>query len=270
MSEEQAAAAQIDPLDAFVQESIDQDSQQVSEANQTAESAPVQDAKPETPETTEAEKPAEDGFQKRINKVTADKYAQERRANDLQARIDKLEAAQAKPELSAPTLGDADIDYDEDKLSQAQVAYQIQEGVKSELERTQRHNEQAIQQAKAQEVANSYTERVTTFNKPDFDDKANAIPELPTGVAQAVMQLENGPEVIYHLGQHLDTADSIAKMSPIMAMMEIGKLTAKLSAKPEFKQSAAPDPIEPLSSGSAMKSEIGDEMSINDWMKKYN
>lgn len=267
MSEEQATAAQIDPLDAFVQESIDQDSKQVSEANQSTESAPVQDAKPEA---TEAEKPNEDGFQKRINKVTADKYAANRRADNLQVRVDKLEAAQAKPELSAPTLEDASIDFDEDKLNKAQVAYQIQEGVKSELERSQRQNEQASQQAAAQEIANSFSERVKTFAKDDFADKAGAIPELPAGVADAVMQLENGPEVIYHLGQHLDKADGIAKMSPIMAMMEIGKLTAKLSAKPEFKQSAAPDPIEPLSSGSAMKSEIGDEMSINDWMTKYN
>jgi hypothetical protein len=43
----------------------------------------------------------------------------------------------------------------------------------------------------------------------------------------------------------------------------------KLSAKPVVKSSAAPEPIETLSSGSALSSNIGDEMSTADWFSKY-
>jgi hypothetical protein len=58
-------------------------------------------------------------------------------------------------------------------------------------------------------------------------------------------------------------------MSPAMAMMELGKLSVKLSAKPVVKPSAAPEPIETLSSGSALSSNIGDEMSTADWFSQF-
>ena len=122
------------------------------------------------------------------------------------------------------------------------------------------------EQVKAQE---SFNERVTALDKEDYADKANAIPDLPDGVAAAIMSLDNGPEMVYHLGEHLDKADALASMTPMAAMMELGKISSQMSAKPEIKTSAAPDPIEPVKAGSALNSEVGDNMPMDEWMAKY-
>lgn len=264
-------AAQVDPLDAFVQEAIDQDSVEVATENQTTESAPVENA--QEPESTEAEKPPEDGFQKRINKVTADKYAEikraeaaNKRADDLQARLDTIEAN--KPTLEKPTL--EQHDYDEDAFNSANVNYQVQEQVKVHLESQKAQQQQANQQAEAQRVTDSFNDQISALGKDDFASKVSAIPVLPEGVAAAMMQEPNGAELAYHLSNHLDIADNLANMSPANALMELGRISAKMSTKPTIKQSAAPDPIEPVSAGSSLSSSIDDDMSIKDWMKAYN
>ena len=259
-------AAQVDPIDAFVNEAIDQDSKQNETENQTTESAPVEDAIKEEPATTEAEKPKEDGFQKRIDKVTADKYAEKRRADDLQKKIDELEAA-TKETLKKPKL--EDHDYDEDAFDKANLQYEIDQGVQETLAKQSADAKAEQQKAESEKVLTTFNERANALGKSDFDEKANAIPILPQGVADAIMQSEDGAEMVYHLGSNPEEAEALANMSPAMAIMQLGKLSTKLSAKPEIKPSAAPEPIDPLKSGSALSSDIGDEMSMDEWMKKY-
>lgn len=261
-------AAQADPLDAFVQEAIDQDSGQSEAETPIVESAPTEEEVKQ--EVTEVVKPTEDGnqdgFQKRINKVTAGKYAAERERDALQAKLDALNKAPVSEPTKAPTLEDSDIDYDEDKLRQAQVSYQVQQEL---TKHTQTQSKEA-QQVKDNQAAIEFNGRIQALGKEDFSEKANAIPDLPVGVADALMQSENGAELIYHLGSHLDKADALSQMTPAAAMMELGRLSVDINKQPEIKTSAAPEPIEPIKSGSALSSDVGDDMSISDWMAKYN
>lgn len=276
MSDEKKAA--LDPLDAFVQEAIDQDSEGTKKEAQTTESAPVEDAK-ET-ETIEAAEPKkegneqpEDGFQKRINKVTADKHEERRKREasdklngELQKKLDDIKAN--KPTLEKPTL--EDHNYDEDAFNKATVSFEVQEQVKAELATQKTKQNQIDQDSAAQKALDKFNERADALKKDDFNAKANAIPELPEGVASAIMSLDNGAEMVYHLGTHLDKADSLANMSPMAAMVEVGRISAQMSVKPEIQTSAAPDPIEPVTAGSALSDQIDDEMSIDAWMAKYN
>ena len=266
MTTENTQAAQVDPLDAFVQEAIDQDSGQAPAESQTTESAPVVDAKPET---TEAEKPKEDGFQKRIDKVTADKYTEKRRADELQKRVDAFEASKTEETLQKPKLDDPSIDYDEEAFDKANRQYDIDQGVKDVLAKQSADAKAEQQQTAIEKVQSDYNNRVSALGKADFKEKQDAIPNLPAGVADALMQSEDGAEMIYHLGSNPEKAEALANMSPAMAIMELGKLSAQLSIKPETKTSAAPDPITPLSSGSALSSNIDDDMPMDEWMKKY-
>lgn len=213
---------------------LDQD--QVSEAESNPESAPQE------------EKPKEDGFQKRINKVTADKHAEKRRADELQRKIDELENKAANKPSKAPTL--EDFDYDEEAYGAANIAHLVDQAVKVQADKAAKQAEDL----KFQEAQNTFEERVSSFNKDNFHEVANAIPQLPPGVANALTQAENGPELIYHLGEHLDQADKIANMSTEAAMMEIGRISANLSAPKQTKLSTAPEPIETLNSGGAISS----------------
>ena len=196
------------------------------------------------------EAPKEDGFQKRINKVTADKYAEKRRADELQRQLDEVKA---KPkEVGAPPKLE-DFDHDEEAFNRADIKHQVAEAVKAEraLITTEAN------QATAAEAQRTFNERVVAMDKPDFADVANAVPQLPLGVADALVQSENGAELIYHLGTHLDMADKLASMTPSQAIMELGRISANMSTKQDIKLSAAPEPIEPLNSGGSISADRG-------------
>ena len=261
MSNNENPAAQVDPLDAFVQEAIDQAPAQEQASEPLVESAPAEEVPAE--ETAVSEKPASDGFQTRINKVTAAKYTAIRERDALQAKLDALNNTPSNEQAKAPTL--EEHEYDEAAFNKASISHQVQQ----ELAKQSATSEQAAVQVKAQQTQAEFSERIAKLGKEDFSEKASSIPNLPTGVADALMSMDNGAELIYHLGSHLDQADTLSSMSPMAAMAEIGRISVGMNKKTEIKPSAAPEPIEPVKAGSALSSEIGDEMSMNDWMAKF-
>ena len=205
-----------EPQDNFVIDGGEEPQEQNVEAAPNTESATVEEESP----SVEVKEPT-DNFQSRINKVTADKYAEKRRADDLQAKLDAYNNA-PKAEIKKPTL--EDHDYDDDANNAIQAAFD---------------------------------ERVVKLGKQDFIEKMGSVPILPKGVADALVELDNGPELIYHLGTHLDLADSLVSMTPAAAMMEIGKMSVNMSATKQVKTSAAPEPIQTLRAGSAISKERG-------------
>ncbi len=235
--------------EAALNEDVDQSTDIDLGQDQNQEQENVEVKQPESATGAE-EAPKEDGFQKRINKVTADKYAEKRRADELQRKIDEMQAA-PKQTSKAPTL--EEFDHDEEAFNQASIKHQVAEAVKAERQALQTE----AQQVTAAEAQRAFNERIVAMNKPDFADVANAVPQLPVGVADALVQSENGAELIYHLGTHLDLADKLSSMTPQAAMMELGKISVNMSAKQDVKTSAAPDPIEPLNSGGSISKERG-------------
>ncbi len=211
--------------------------------SEQTESAPVE----------QAESPAEltERAQARFNKITAEKFTEKRRADELQRKLDEATANPLTPASKAPTL--EDHDFDEAAFSAATIKHQVAEAVKEQTETSR----QAAAKVSAEQSQAAFNERIVALNKPDFADVANAIPQLPNGVADALVQSENGAELIYHLGTHLDAADKLANMSPQQAMMELGRISVGMTAKPEVKTSAAPDPIAPLNSGGSLSQERG-------------
>lgn len=203
--------------------------------------------------TVDAEaQPKEDGFQKRINKVTADKYTEKRRADALQAEVDKLKAVQVPTTTSnAPKL--EDFDYDQEKFNNALIDHRVNTAIaKNDAKRTQDSID-----TRAQESSKTYNTLVSEFGKDDFHEVANKIPELDPGLIAELISTKEGVAMIYHLGEHLDIADNISNMSPMAAMAELGRISANMSAQPTIKPSAAPDPIEPLNSGGSISKERG-------------
>lgn len=256
MLEENEAA--LEPSDTFIIDGGDQTSEETESETQITESAPVEDAKAEDDLLVKDDDP--DGVKKRIGKITADKYAEQRRADELQKKIDAYEANNKKEVLKKPTLNDPDIDYDEDALESATRKYEIAMGVQEELAKQSEQAKVDQQEAESKKVLTDFNERVSALGKSDFNDVAASIPKLPLGVADAIMQKELGAEMVYHLGTNPEQAHSLANMSPAMALIEIGIISAQLSIKPEapkVKTSAAPDPIQPLKSGGSLNKERG-------------
>ena len=222
---------------------------------------PIVDSAP-TVEEAQAEPVKKDGVQKRFDKLTADKYAEKRRADELAKRVQELEAS--KPPAATPSL--EDFDFDEDAHRAALIKQEVQAAISGQ---TQAQRDADVLAAR-EVAAAKFSEGISSLNKEDFDAVASSVPLLPEGVADALMQSDNGAEVIYHLGSNLDVADRIAGMSPLAAMAEIGRISASMATQPVVKPSAAPAPIAPLKTGSSLSTDVGDDMPISEWMQKYN
>jgi len=247
MSEELAAQAESEVID---DPRLDTPEVETETEAKTSESAPEE--KPET---------HEDGVQKRINKITADKYAEKRRADELQRKLDEM-TEQPKPVdlKAAPKL--EDFDFDQDAYNTALIDHKVEQRVSEAVKAVASTQSDSVIAAEAKEAQKGFNDRIVAMAKTDFDVVANNVPLLPEGVADALVRSENGAELIYHLGNHLDLADKIANMSPQAAMMELGRISVTMSAQPDVKLSAAPDPIEPLNSGGSVSQQRGPKGAI--------
>ena len=222
------------------------------------------------PEATEesaplagTEEPVVDNTQKRINKITAEKYAEKRKAEDLQRRYDELAAKQKPAETKAPTL--EDYDYDDAAFNAASISYQVKQGVESESQRLQQLGVATQQEAANQQRAQAFDAQVAevTLSHPDYQERIKTLPEFKQETLDAIMSSDKGAEIALALSEQLDLADEIASASPMVAAMKLGELSARLNMKPEIKTSAAPSPIEPLSSGGSLSKDMS-EMTMEE------
>lgn len=133
------------------------------------------------------------------------------------------------------------------------------------------------QQQKSQQTQESYNVNVSTFatenniTKEAFDVMAGSIPELPQGVAGAIMTSDLGPKVIQHLAGDLGLAYKMAAMTPIQALVELGKLQASVSTVKPKEPTKAPSPTKTIANGAGVtRKDVGGDMSMDDWMKEFN
>ena len=249
----------LDDLDQSIQDALEQDKE---------ESAPQEVEAPEVekPKELAEDKPKEDGFQKRINKVTADKWEALKRAEAAEAKLAEVQQAKEANPQKPPTL--EDFDYDDQAYQEALIDYKVENKAKS-LEQKQ---QEALQEQSKAETLKRFTENSAKFaaDKEDFNDVLARVPILQPSVLNELMSLDNGPEIAYFLGNHSDIADEVIRMHPVAAGIKIGEISRKLAEPKPIKTSSAPEPIEPISSGGAVESDISDEMSMDEWMAKYN
>lgn len=252
-------AAQVDELDASIKEEVEAGTKEPGSTELLKDEIvqPKADPAPaKVDETTE-----QDSVQKRINKITAGKYEEKRRADALQTEIDALRANQPAPiEPKEPNL--EDFDFDDAKYQDALVDYKIEQKMKDQVAlQTQQEN-----RYRALQTQQAFNTKVSDFteNATDYQDVISNVPVLPPETLDAIMQMENGPQVAYYLGKHLDVADEIAIANPMMAAMKLGEIRMSLAKpKPSTKQSAAPEPVDTLTPGGTTNKDIG-EMSMEE------
>ena len=224
-------------------------------ADQPAESAPA-------PVDTPAEP---DGVQKRINKITADKYEQQRRAEAAEQRLASLEAQQP----AAPAQSVAEPKVEDFETDEAYHAALIDHRLDVKLAAQATTVQQTRELERRNEVANDFNAKVATFTEttPDYVDTINQIPQLQPETLEAIMTMDNGPQVAHYLGKHLDVADEIATASPMAAAMRLGEIRSQLAnPKPNAQPSAAPEPVETLYGGGSGGGKDLDGMSMEEIM----
>jgi len=260
MDDEQAAILD-DPKEVSVQGAELPDNNSVDEQPENTEVK--QELKEESASSQEQPDKKNNSFQEKINKITADKHAERRRADALQRRIDEIDSQSAQPKLPEKQPALEDFDYDDEKFINAKIEYQVN---KRALELQEAQNRQTRETGR-REVEASFKKKVDDFQKttPDYQQVVGAIPSLPQETLDVILTADDGEKIAYYLGNHLDVADEIASMSPAQAALRLGRISSNLSnvSTNRNKVSNAPDPVKTISSSGSLEKNLS-EMSMEE------
>lgn len=103
-----------------------------------------------------------------------------------------------------------------------------------------------------------YAERRAKFIEahPDFeelvetqhpDDRSKEL-QINIPMAQVIYNSEDGPDIAYYLGKNPDEAARISKLTPLQAVKELGRISARIASQPA--PATKPAPIKALKTGS--------------------
>jgi len=207
--------------------------------------------------------------QRAVEKATKDLKDENRKLADRLAVLEAGKGGVEKKELAAaaavapkaPKRDDfkTDAEYDDalfDYRYEQRRAKEQQESARTRIDTQLKTN------------FTNYQASVAAFKEEhdDWDEVVNQPLAIHESVYLAVQEQENGPQVTYYLGKHPDYAKRLAEMSPLSAVMEIGRLAERLKpasarepgtdADPKKKPAPKkiPDPVRPLSSSTTSSS----------------
>lgn len=268
---------------------------QAESVNQTAESANLDQIAHDPNEVEESASGAETEeeaiqpedkeqkdpwYKRRIDELTRDKHEARRHAERLEKMLEQLSTQQRSPEpVQAPAIQPPDPNdfaggqYDP-RYIQAQLEYtrvsaieEAKRAVAAEYEQRSQYEKQAQAQAKLETA-----EAAARAKFSDYDEVIEGItsdPRLaqnPT-IRQALLGLDNGPELAYVLGKNLDVAYEIANMNPIQAGMRLAEIVNRAPRK----VSNAPSPVKPISgTGATSLKKSYSEMSTAEYIAARN
>lgn len=284
-TENQGAAVAADATPTLQPTPTAGEQQQAPAETKTDEAATSEtDPAPET-ETPEPKKKADGGFQRRINRLTADYREAQAKAAAAEARARELEAKLTKPETSAdetraPRLEDfrsyeeyerADRQFVADKARRDTV----NEFKKQEAERTAKAEQEASAK-RMKEAAERFNKAADDVSE-HYEDFADVMDDLWRGripvirnndaVAQYLIEeSDRGPEVAYHLANNQADAERIGKLSPLAQVRELVKLEASLP-KPNAPATKAPAPPKTIGGRGGSDTKDPEKMTIEELRK---
>lgn len=184
----------------------------------------------EEEEGEEEEKPKKTSrTQRKIERATRELKTQN---DDLRKRLEALEGkkpeVKAEPENKRPARADfAAGDAGQEQYEDALVKW----GAEKTLTEKKAKETADEESDRLKENVTSYLAQVELAKEKyeDWDDVVNQDIPMHKGVQLAVMEdRENAAEVIYYLGKHPAYTKKLAEMTPLSAVMEVGRLSTRL------------------------------------------
>ncbi len=237
-------------------------------AQDSGEQAPPAESEGEKPkeELTPEQAAKRDGrrFERKLDKAYRQRAEAQARAELLEKRLKEIEERSKPPEPEgAPTL--EQFEYDPEKYANAKAEFAKKQAAK---ELTAKQQAEQAEQARKRLI--SGWEQKYEKGEEKYDDYATVVGQIQpdSAFAAAIMEADNGEEIAYYLGKNIKEANRIAALSPLSQVREIGKIEAKLLAKPAEPKtpSKAPAPITPLSGAAQVATDVPSE---NDDMKTW-
>ena len=260
------------PVEDTVVETEDKDSESV-------DTAATDDAVDDTTETPE--EPKKSRRDKRIDQLTGKNYALTEDRDYWRTKALERPQETPKPETvaEAPVAPKfADFDHDMEQYADALATF-TQESVEfSKNQAVKEINQTATDSAEKQTKDDLQAERNDKFNvkqtdfikdNPDYNDiVGNSSLAISNHMTDVILQLEQGPAVIYHLGKNPEIAYSIAQKTDVAATIALGQLQTKLGQKPPATETSnAPDPPETITGSRNKVEKDPADMTDNEYKK---
>lgn len=259
----------------------------------------------EEEEVKSAPKPKKNRFQERIDEVVGKQREAERRAEDLERKLNEaIEQLNSKnnkePEPSKPAqvadgptpddknddgtdkypLGEFDPTYIRD-LTRFTLQQEREADKARDAEQARDREVQAAREA----LQESWQEKTVSAQEryPDFREKGEELIETFSSIEQSygeylaatIMDMEYGPDVLYYLSNNKDEAAKIVNSGPARATRDLYHLEAKFAlaeeekAKARPKVSKAPAPPSHRNKGSAVSMpDVADDTDDLDLFEK--
>ena len=247
----------------------------------------VEGAEPkEGEEVSEPKAEKDPWYKRRIDELTRDKHEARRQAERLEKMLEQQEQMlrqfsqnNAPQEAQGPVMPNAE-DYVggqfDPRYMQDMMTY-TRESAKAEAIEAVKREQQEVMQRQAlvgQQRKLETAEAAARARYSDYDGVIEQITSDPmlaqnSTIRQALLGLENGPEIAYTLGKNLDVAYEIANMHPIQAGMRL----AEIINRAPRKASNAPTPIRPLNAAAGAtpgNSRNLSEMSTSEFIAARN
>ena len=239
------------------------------------------EVKPEVKKDVEGEDKTPPAIRKRIDEITAKKYAADREAAKAREEAaywrGKAEAI-SKPDTVTPS-SDAEPNLAEFESVDAYTRAMVQWGNKQAFAQAEKaHADRIATEAKAREDATIEQSLDAQIKKaqeryPDFNDLVMRQPAdggvvISEITANVLKASDMGAEVAYYLAKNAGEAARLAAINnPLLAAREIGRIEAKLSIapKPEVRPSNAPPPIAPLGGKTGEATVDTSKMTDDEW-----
>jgi hypothetical protein len=182
----------------------------------------------------------------------------EERAAALAAELEQTKKTNAPPpvEEKKPDIKDFVDDKGQPKwveYTEAVAKYTSEKAVREDRARQAQESE-AAEKAEAARRFKEKADKIDGF----AERLAESQVWFPNAVLEYITESEDGPEIVMHLLDHPETANSISKLRPIKAIAEIGKIVkgfgkeVKAVDNPQpppvvVDRGGAPPPIQPIS-----------------------
>lgn len=241
----------------------------------------------ETPEVPTPESEAQDppkkevsGVEKRINQLTWKAHEAERRANA--AILAQQEAEQRAAALwhqqqeiqrraTMPTLEQFNLDpraYEQaveaHNQRYAEQVRQVQQQMWERQQQAQAH--QQFQQALSTRVAEG-VQKFADYHEVVGNPALPNLAQVNQPLLVALLQHEQMPELTYYLGKNPSEAHRIASLPPHRAIMEMGRIAARLPASLTRQTSNAPPPPPQVKGGDSGTNDPSKAQTYEDFVR---
>jgi hypothetical protein len=239
--------------------------------------------KPDDPPAEPEPKKAK-GVQKRIDELTRQREDERRRAEAAEARLDRALSALERPKLEVkdddqePQKPQRDPNDPEgydgalEKYVTDRASWIARREVKASIAEEDKKRLDARLAQDMEQARTSYKTRVEKAKEkyPDYSEVAESPDvQVTPHMANAIFYSEDGPDIAHFLGKNPAEAERISKLLPQLQLVELGKISQRISTPPTSAKSvsAAPAPGKPIKASSEV-SKSPEEESMEEYASR--